>query len=108
MKLALKYAFAAIIVLFSFATSVAADPFEDVDAAFKRGDYATERRLLRPLAEQGNSVAQAILGNMYYSGTGVPQNSAEAVKWHRRSAEQGFAEAQMSLGAMYNLGRDAA
>ena len=50
-------------------------------AAYDRGDYATALREWRPLAEQGNAKAQYNLGAMYYSGLGVPQDYAEAVKW---------------------------
>ena len=41
---------------------------------------------------------------MYYEGEGVPQNYAEAVKWYRLAAAQGFADAQYSLGLMYYEG----
>ena len=71
----------------------AAGPFEDGVAAYKRGDYATALRLLRPLAAQGNAAAQYLLGLMYGRGDGVPQDDAEAVKWYRLAAEQGLAAA---------------
>jgi uncharacterized protein len=32
---------------------------------------------------------------------GVPEDDAEAVKWSRKAAEQGDAEAQHNLGKMY-------
>lgn len=35
---------------------------------------------------------------------GVPQDYAEAEKWYRKAAEQGFAEAQANLGVMYFTG----
>jgi TPR repeat protein len=35
---------------------------------------------------------------------GVPQDNAEAVRWFRLAAEQGMAEAQISLGTRYALG----
>ena len=38
-------------------------------------------------------------------GLGVPQDDAEAVRWYRKSAEQGVAKAQFFLGLMYTLGR---
>ncbi len=75
-------------------------------AAYKRGDYATAFRELRPLAEQGMAEAQYILGFMYGEGLGVTQDYAEAVKWYRKAAEQGYARAQVVLGTMYELGRD--
>ena len=49
--------------------------------------------------------AQFNLGVMYLNGRGVPQDDAEAVKWHRLAAEQGYASAQFNLGVMYLNGR---
>ena len=67
-------------------------------AAFKRGDFAE--------AWDGFSVAaQNFLGTMYEDGLVVAQDYAEAVKWYRRVAEWGVAEAQVNLGFMYAKGR---
>jgi hypothetical protein len=57
MKPALKHAFAAGILLLSFAAPVVTGPLEDATAADDRGDYATALRLLRELADQGNARA---------------------------------------------------
>ena len=38
-------------------------------------------------------------------GRGVPQDDAEAVKWYRKAADQGYALAQTNLGIMYDDGR---
>ena len=35
---------------------------------------------------------------MYRNGQGVTQDNAEAVKWYRKAAEQGYAAAQFNLG----------
>ena len=61
----------------------AAGPLEDARTAEQRGDYATEMALLRPLADQGNAVAEIDLGLMYEHGQGVPQDFAQAVIWYR-------------------------
>lgn len=82
-----------------------AGPIDDASEAFDRGDYATVLSLIRPLAEQGDAVAQHGLGTMYANGQGVPQNDAEAIKWDRLAADQGLAQAQSSLGYMYSSGR---
>ena len=82
-----------------------AGPFEDAGEAYKRGDYATAMRLMRPLADQGNARAQHNLGFMYDKGEGVPQNHAEAVKWYRRAADQGDPRSQFNLGGMYSNGQ---
>ncbi len=71
----------------------------------QRVDYATAIRELRPLAEQGYTIAQFQLGVMYGKGQGVTQDYAEAVKWFRKAAEQGMAEAQINLGVMYGKGQ---
>ncbi len=56
------------------------------------------------LAEQGRASAQSTLGVMYSTGTGVPQNYSEAVRWYRLAAEEGNALAQSNLGGMYDNG----
>ena len=74
-------------------------------AAYKRGDYATVVRLLRPLADQGMALAQFSLGLMYANGKGVHQDSTQAVNWFHKAADQGNADAQVNLGAMYAKGQ---
>jgi TPR repeat protein len=88
---------AALILAVSFASSVAAGPLEDIDAAFKKGDHETVLRLTRPLAEQGYAPAQGVLGASYAEGKGVPQDYAAAASWLRKAAEQGDAYAQYDL-----------
>jgi TPR repeat protein len=73
-------------------------------AAYQKGNYETALRLLRPLAESGDTRAQFNLGVMYSEGQGVPQDYAEAAKWYRLSAEQGYAQAQYNLGLWYAQG----
>jgi TPR repeat protein len=82
----------------------AAGPIEDGQAAAQRGDYATEIRLIRPLAEQGNAIAQGRLGSMYLTGQGVPQDYAQAISWFRKAADKGHSLAQAGLGALYARG----
>jgi len=55
-------------------------------------------------AEQGDAAAQYYMGNCYAKGQGVTQNSEEAVKWYRLSAEQEYGEAQNKLGEYYAKG----
>jgi TPR repeat protein len=73
--------------------------------AYQKGDYATALREWRPLAEQGNVNAQAILGYMYVFGQGVVEDDKEAVRWYRLAADQGHAKAQANLGYMYDFGQ---
>ncbi len=87
------------------ASAPACTDFEAGEEANKQGDYATELKKWRPLAEQGDADAQTNLGLMYRFGRGVPQDDKEAVRWYRLAAEQGFASAQNNLGQMYADGR---
>jgi uncharacterized protein len=86
-----------------FGGTAAADYQDGLDAV-KRGDYATALQELRPLAEQGHAVAQALVGAAYSEGLGVAKNDKEAVKWYRLAAEQGLAFAQSNLGIIYASG----
>eukprot|EP00729_Bicosta_minor_P032469 gene32469-biopygen20871 len=47
---------------------------------------------------------QCNLGVIYDTGKGVEQDHVEAVKWFRKSAEAGYADAQFNLGNMYRIG----
>ena len=96
--------FFAVILVVACATVATADPREDADSAFQRGDYAQAVELWRPLAAQGDAGAQFHLGAMYAQGKGVLQDYQEALKWFRKAAEQRDAEAQVSLGLMYDAG----
>ena len=56
------------------------------------------------LAKRGDIKAQAQLGWMYETGSGVPQNFFEAAKWYSRAAAHGNGWAQFELGMLYNKG----
>jgi TPR repeat protein len=85
-------------------TPVRAGPLEDGLAAYKKGDFDTAVRLLRPLAEKGDAQAEEKLGRMYQRGKGVPKNFERAVEWYRKAAEKGDAAAQGRLGFLYRVG----
>jgi uncharacterized protein len=93
---------AAVILVLSAAAPAVAGPFEDGWDAALRGDYATAIRLWRPLADQGDSIAQTNLGNIYACGAcAVPQDYAAAVSWYRKAGDQGNPIGQHFLGDMY-------
>ncbi len=79
--------------------------FQDGSAAFLLGNYEKAFAEFMPLAKQGNPLAQASLGMMYYKGNGVPLSYQEAIKWYRKAAEQGHSLAQYDLGVMYEKGQ---
>ena len=49
-------------------------------------------------------MAELYIGMMYYFGNSVTQDQAQAVRWMRKAAVKGLAEAQVALGLMYREG----
>ncbi|MCH7805598.1 MAG: sel1 repeat family protein [Proteobacteria bacterium] len=56
---------------------------------------------LKTKAENENPEAQYLLGIRYEYGDGVAQDYAEAMRWIRLSAEQGYGDAQYDLAVSY-------
>jgi len=46
-------------------------------------------------ADQGNAKAQLSIAGLYYAGKGVTQNYAQAFKYGKMSADQGYAKARV-------------
>jgi uncharacterized protein len=102
MKRTFKAAVAVLVLAVGFVGSVAAGPYEDGTAAARRGDYENAMRLLRPLADQGDSSAQTFLAHLYW--VVIPPDYAAAASWYRKAAEHGDAFAQDRLGFQYANG----
>jgi hypothetical protein len=77
-----------------------AGPWEDGMASYNRGDYLPAMQLFRPLAQQGNAKAQAIVGAMYRKGQGVAKSSAHAFMWLSIAAARGDAVARTEMTEM--------
>ncbi|WP_447412430.1 tetratricopeptide repeat protein, partial [Clostridium perfringens] len=77
------------------------DPHRKGDAAFLAKNYSDAYELWKPLADSGSARAQYDLGLLYDHGFGVPNDHAKAVEWYRKSAAQGYAQAELNLGVMY-------
>ena len=71
-----------------------------LDAA-QNGNYTAALKEWRPLAEQGHSESQFVLGLLYRNGKGVEKDFSTAIKWYLLAAEKGHAKAQAKLGYMY-------
>jgi TPR repeat protein len=70
----------------------------------REDDHVSAVKILRPLAEQGDTVAQAYLGYLYVDGHGVPEDHVESAFWYRRAAEQGDGMSQLILSGLYKDG----
>jgi len=83
----------ATVVLALVVVLVAAPAWADFKAgkeAYLRGDYATALKEWRPLAEQGDALAQSLLGVMYAEGLGVPQDFVQAHMWFNLAGAGGY------------------
>jgi uncharacterized protein len=85
-------------------TSTANAGLEEMFSAAKRGDWDMVFKEVKPLAEQGDSKMQCMLGHLYNEGKGVTQDYQKAVKWYLKAAEQGDTSAQFNLGVMSEKG----
>ena len=65
---------------------------------------AEELNRLISKAGNGDKDAQFKLGDIYINGNGVPINYGEALRWYKKAALQGHADAQYSVGLMYDKG----
>lgn len=77
--------------------------FEEADNAYDDCYYNRAMELCLQIPDYPK--AQNTIGVMYYLGQGVRQDSAEAMRWYRKAAEQGNAKAQTNLGIMYYGGQ---
>ena len=82
---------------------------------YENKDYSGAFYWYQKAADQGNAIAQFILGFMYERNLVVPKeklnivasmtlqspNAIKALYWYQKAAEQGYAEAQFNLGGMY-------
>ena len=59
---------------------------------------------LTSLAEGGDAMVQAYLGDCYRDGIGVTKNAEKTVKWYRLAAAQNHIDAQFGLGVCYDQG----
>ena len=70
--------------------------------AWSKGNYILAHDLLQPLSAEGNSVAQYIIGLMYFRGKVVEKDYKESMKFMNLSAKQGYFLAEHKLGSIYS------
>ena len=66
------------------------------------GEATTEQ--LRQQANNGDAIAQTVLGYRYQEGDRAPKDDKQAVYWWTKAANQGYALAQYRLGICYYKG----
>ena len=86
--------------------AVWAGDVEDAVAALIKKDYVTALKKYKSAAVKNDAYAQTMVGSFYNSNSyGVVQDYAEAVRWYKLAAAQGFSDAQYNLGFMYANGQ---
>lgn len=105
MKLKLLSLITSLLLIFSINAKAG---FEEGESAFKKGDFATAKRELQPLADKGNPAAQNIIGRMHFEGKGEAVNYNKAMEWFRKAAEQSYPNSQNNIGLMYLNGQGVA
>ncbi|GAB4537382.1 MAG: hypothetical protein Tsb0019_38590 [Roseibium sp.] len=73
-------------------------------SAFQRGWFLTALGLATPLAEAGDTAAQALMGVLHEAGLGIVQDKTKAADWYGLAAAKGDAGSAMQLGQFYLLG----
>lgn len=93
--------------VFANDTSQVAASNSALEAAYhqlKHGDTKQGLVSITQLAEDGDAVAQTLLGDIYASGHLVPQNFQTAARWRTLAARQGDAIALNALGKHFAEG----
>ncbi len=101
----LKYTRLSITLLSIFCIFAVHADFKNGVAAFERKDYTAAYQEFFISANQGDKQAQAELGTLYFTGTGVPQNYNEAFRWFFQAAKQNSAIGQAWLAVLYRDGK---
>src|SRR5690606_17559992 len=69
--------------------------------AQESSDLSTEVKSLLVEAQRGDTEAQLRVATAYDWGQGAPRSGSEATKWYTLAAQGGSAEAQNSLGSIF-------
>lgn len=98
--------------LLADATAGAVEAQVALALAYHRGDggvvqnYEQAARWAEQAAQQGDPVAQNLLGRYAYAGFGVAKDPAAALRWLRAAADQGDAQHQFDLGTALETAAD--
>jgi len=91
------------LLLISIAGTASADGVAGFEA-YEKGDYATALKEFLPLADAGQTSAEAAVGQMYFEGKGMAPDPKQAARYLEPAASKGNARAQYLLGKLYLSG----
>jgi hypothetical protein len=72
--------------------------------SYQRADYQSSLNVWLGRAEAGDPEAQHYVGEIYEKGMGIDPDYAEAARWYRMAAEQGFTRSMVNLAYFYEQG----
>src|SRR6185437_10662447 len=87
-----------------FQVKAAANQLPAAYIAYKNKEYQKALDIYKHFADQGNPIAQFMLGYFSQNGIGAPVDNLLAVAWYMKANAQGLPEAQYALGLMYYYG----
>ncbi|MCS3902970.1 TPR repeat protein [Methylohalomonas lacus] len=87
------------------ASPALAQGYNEAKQAYLAKEYDKALNILEPLATEGDSDAQVLLGLMYDYGHGVEADPQTAIDWYTRAARQGLPVVQHDLGVKYFQGK---
>ena len=96
---------ACLLCLLALPVQAAKDPYPEGLKAYRAGQYTKAYKTLLPLARKKDARAMYLVGVMYETGRGVPQDDPTAAGWLEGSAKAGNASAQYLLARMTIEGR---
>ena len=85
---------------------VAADKSSECKKHFDDANYQQAFSPCQLSAQQGDAMAQTLLGEMYDQGLAVEKNPSQAAEWWQAAAQQGYLPAQNLLALKYYYGGD--
>ena len=69
-----------------------------------RANYKTALKVWLEQAQEGDSEAQTMVGEIFENGMGIAPDYPAAVVWYRRAAEANHTRAQINLGFLFEKG----
>ena len=75
--------------------------YDKAASLYRSGDFHAASQLYHPLASDGSTSCQRLVGWMYLLGEGVDKNFDKALFWLTKAAEAGDPEAQFGVGRVY-------
>ncbi|MBT7666950.1 MAG: sel1 repeat family protein, partial [Rhodospirillaceae bacterium] len=77
---------------------------ENANDHFEHGNYAAAMEGWRQAAEEGDTEAEFLLGQIHSRGEGIKKDFLAAHDHFMKAANRGHTEAEYSLGVLYGIG----